>query len=126
MGRVHVRLPRWLARLNKVVTNPVMGLWAPYLPPWAVVHHRGRRTGRPYRTVVFAFVRRRTLVIALTYGETDWSRNVLAAGGEIERLGRVRLFTGARLVAATDARELPFGTRWTARVFGLALVAELD
>ncbi len=76
-----MRLPRWLARFNKLVTNRVMGLWAPYLPPWAVVVHRGRKTGRTYRTVLWAFPRNERLVIALTYGDTDWSRNVLAAGG---------------------------------------------
>lgn len=54
---MHIRLPRALARINRVVTNRVMGLWAPYLPPWAVLLHTGRRSGRAYRTVLFAFVR---------------------------------------------------------------------
>jgi len=118
-------LPRWLARFNKVATNRVMGLWAPYVPPWAVIVHRGRRSGRTYRTVLWAFRSGDTLVIALTYGETDWSRNVLAAGGgEIVRLGRTWTLSNPRLV--TRGSDLPVGTRWTARVFGTSLVADLS
>jgi len=51
------------------------------LPLFAVVHHRGRRSGRSYTTPVGA---RRTadgFVIPLTFGErADWFRNVQAAG----------------------------------------------
>lgn len=118
-----IRLPRALAKINRVLTNRVMGLWAPYLPPWAVVLHTGRRSGRAYRTVLWAFVRRETVVIALTYGETDWLRNLLAAGsGRLRRLGRTRNLIAPRVV--TDPAELPVGTRWTVQVFGAALVAE--
>ena len=48
----------------------------------AQIQHVGRRSGRTYTTPVSA---RRTddmVVIALTFGnQSDWSRNVLAAGG---------------------------------------------
>lgn len=121
---MHIRLPRALARVNRVVTNRVMGLWAPYLSPWAVLLHTGRRSGRAYRTVLFAFVRRDTLVIALTYGETDWLRNVLAAGGGgLRRRGGTWRLVAPRVVS--DPAQLPVGTRWTVRVFGSALVADL-
>jgi deazaflavin-dependent oxidoreductase (nitroreductase family) len=103
-----------------------MGLWAPYLPPWAIVIHRGRRSGREYKTVVFAFVRRHTAVIALTYGPTDWQRNLETAGqGQLVRLGATRQLTNPRVVASEAAATLPRGTRWTARIFGSALVADL-
>lgn len=122
-----LRLPRSLARFNRIGTNRVMGLWAPYLPPWAVLVHRGRRSGSEYRTPLFAFSRNHTLVIALTYGETDWLRNVLAAGGgQIIRLGRTRTFTNPRVVTTAHRDELPVGTRWTARIFGSSLVADLE
>ncbi len=121
-----MRLPRWLARFNKLVTNRVMGLWAPYLPPWAVVVHHGRKTGRTYRTVLWAFPRNERLVIALTYGDTDWSRNVMAAGGgQIIRLGRTRGFTNPRIVSDPHDVALPWGTRWTVRIFRRSLVADL-
>ena len=122
-----VRLPRQLARFNRVVTNPVMGLWAPYLPPWAVVVHHGRRSGTSYRTVVLAFIRGGQIVIALTYGPTDWSRNVLASGeADVEQLGRSYRLRDPRVVAANDRDQLPAGTRWTARIFGQALVGRID
>lgn len=123
---MHLRLPRPLATFNKYVTNRVMGLWAPYLPPWAVVHHTGRKSGRDYHTVLLAFRRGDTLVIALTYGETDWSRNVLAAASaDVTRLGRRWTLTEPRLVQAHQAGTLPVTTRWTARIFGTSLVATI-
>lgn len=55
--------------------------------------HRGRRSGREYRTPIFAFPCDGGFVIALTYGRgTDWERNVRAGGGElIYRRTRYRL-----------------------------------
>jgi len=47
-----------------------------------LVVHRGRRSGRVYDTPVLVFPADDGYVIALTYGpDTDWIRNVLAAGG---------------------------------------------
>ena len=57
-----------------------------HLPLFAVVHHRGRRSGRSYTTPVGA--RRTTdgFVIPLTFGErVDWFRNVQAAGACVIR-----------------------------------------
>jgi deazaflavin-dependent oxidoreductase (nitroreductase family) len=57
-----------------------------HLPLFAVVHHRGRRSGRSYTTPVGA--RRTTdgFVIPLTFGErADWFRNVQAAGACVIR-----------------------------------------
>jgi deazaflavin-dependent oxidoreductase (nitroreductase family) len=48
---------------------------------YAVVHHFGRRSGRPYQTPVEAYRTAEGTLILLPYGPvTDWSRNVLAAG----------------------------------------------
>jgi hypothetical protein len=72
-----MKLSRRAARFNRRVTNRIQGLYAWLLPPWAVILHRGRRSGRHYRTPLFAFRRDRTLVIALLYGqESDWLRNL--------------------------------------------------
>lgn len=124
----HVRLPGALARFNRHVTNPIMGTWAPYLPPWAIIEHRGRKSGKPYRTVVFAFVRRGTLIVVLTYGETDWLRNVQAAGqGGVTRLGRSATFRNPRVVQASEGSDrLTFVTRLLTRVFGSSMIADLD
>lgn len=50
-----MQLSRCVARFNKAVNNPVQGLYAWIVPPWAVILHRGRRSGRAYRTPVLAF-----------------------------------------------------------------------
>ena len=80
---------RRLAGFNRVVTNPVQGTWAWLAPPWAVLVHRGRRSGHVYRTPVMASVRGRRLRVKILYGEqSDWVRNLLAGGGEVVRRGR--------------------------------------
>jgi deazaflavin-dependent oxidoreductase (nitroreductase family) len=87
-------LPRSIARFNRVVTNPVARLVTGRLPGFAIVEHVGRRSKRVYRSPVNLFRSGDRYVIALTYGrESQWVRNVLAAGGcEIETVGRrVRL-----------------------------------
>jgi deazaflavin-dependent oxidoreductase (nitroreductase family) len=87
-------LPRRLARFNLVVTNRVLGPLARYLPGFAVVEHVGRRSGRRYRTPVNFYRRGDGYAIALMYGsDSQWVRNVLAAGGvDVEtRGGRLHL-----------------------------------
>lgn len=120
-------LPRSVARFNKVVTNRVQGVWAPYLPPWAVIVHRGRVTGAEYRTPVTAFRRGGTLAVPMPYGEeSDWVRNLLAEGrGGLERAGRVSRLVRPRVVDATGAADLPPTARAAARFMPI-LVAEIE
>ena len=98
-------LPSWLARFNRGVTNRVSRPVAGRLPGFAIVRHRGRRSGRFYRTPVNLFRRDGSVVIALTYGpDRDWVRNVMAAGEcEVETRGRVLQLKDPRLV--TDPRR---------------------
>ena len=83
-------LPGWLARLNRIATNRATKPLARRLPLFAVVVHRGRRTGRTYRTPVNLFRSGDRYLIALTYGrDRDWVKNVVAAGGcVVETRGR--------------------------------------
>jgi len=93
-------LPRFIARVNRRVTNRLLGGLAQRLPGFGVVVHRGRRSGRQYRTPVNVFRRGDRYIIALTYGSNaDWVRNVLAddgctleTRGQTLRLARPRLF----------------------------------
>ena len=103
-----MQLSRRVACFNRVVTNRVQGVYAWLVPPWAVVVHRGRRSGRPYRTPVFAFRQERTLVIALLYGEeSDWLRNLRAGGGgRVVRVGRTFELGEPRVVETSAAAEL--------------------
>jgi deazaflavin-dependent oxidoreductase (nitroreductase family) len=56
------------------------------LPMFAVIHHRGRRSGRSYSTPLGARPTADGFVIPLTFGkQADWFRNVQAAGGCVIR-----------------------------------------
>ena len=97
------RTMRMIARFNKFVTNPVQRLWAPRAPYLAVIEHRGRRSGRGYRTPVMAFVCDEVICVVLNYGaNSDWVRNVLAArtAGVVHRGRRFTL---------SDPQLLPAG-----------------
>ena len=51
------------------------------LPLYGVVEHRGRRSGRTFRTPVVARPTADGFVVPMPWGEnTDWYRNVRAAG----------------------------------------------
>jgi deazaflavin-dependent oxidoreductase (nitroreductase family) len=100
-----MKLSRRVARFNKRVTNRIQGLYAWLVPPWAVILHRGRRSGHPYRTPLFAFRRDGTLVIALLYGsESDWLRNLRVGGGHVVRAGRTST-VGPPEVVETSAAD---------------------
>src|SRR5437879_10748340 len=87
-GVMHI--PRFMRSVNRVFTNPLMGTFAWLVPPLAVVHHVGRKSGRAYRSPVVAFRSATRVVIPMTYGrDVDWARNVVSARGcEIEQMGR--------------------------------------
>ena len=93
-------LPRSVARVNRRLTNRLLGPLAMRLPGFGVVVHTGRQTRRQYRTPVNVFRRGDRYIIALTYGSNaDWVRNVLADGGctletrgQTLHLSRPRLF----------------------------------
>jgi hypothetical protein len=109
-----VRLPRSLARFNRVVTNRIQRWWAPYLAPWVMLIHRGRVSGREYRNPVFATRSGSQLRLAVLYGtESDWVRNVLAAGrADLVRLGRPLSVTDPQLVPTSGRKDLG----WLGRV----------
>jgi deazaflavin-dependent oxidoreductase (nitroreductase family) len=75
-------LPKRLAHFNRRVTNRIARHIASWVPGFAIVTHVGRRSGRLYHTPVNVFRHGDRYVFALTYGkDSDWVRNVLAAGG---------------------------------------------
>src|SRR5947209_3839077 len=56
------------------------------MPLYAVIRHRGRRSGRVYATPVAVTRRGDALVVPLPFGSSaDWCRNVVAAGECIVR-----------------------------------------
>ncbi|WP_305095074.1 nitroreductase family deazaflavin-dependent oxidoreductase [Prescottella sp. R16] len=102
-------LPRSLARANRAGLNRVTVHVAGRLPGFALMHHRGRRSGRTYTTPVNAFRIGNGYRFALTYGpDSDWVRNVLAAGEcDVTVRGRVVHLTDPRLETDRDARWAP-------------------
>lgn len=75
-------IPRVVGKWNKAGLNRVTRHIAPWAPGFGLVIHRGRRSGRRYETPVNVFPSADGFVFALTYGpDTDWVKNVLAAGG---------------------------------------------
>ena len=92
------------------VLNPVMRKMAGrrHVQMIALVRHTGRRSGRQYTTPVGAHLAGDTVVIPLTFGtQSDWSRNVRAAGGCSIRLGGVDYETvQPRVATAEEARPV--------------------
>jgi deazaflavin-dependent oxidoreductase (nitroreductase family) len=73
---VDVVLRRVARMLNPLIMR-VAGGW--FFPMFAVVHHRGHRSGRMYSTPVTAIPRGGWFWFGLTFGtESGWARNVLA------------------------------------------------
>ena len=68
---------------NKYVTNRLLRVFASCSHgPFAIIHHVGRCSGKPYETTIMVWPTKEGFVIALTYGSNvDWYRNMLAAGG---------------------------------------------
>ncbi len=113
-------LPPALRRFNRRVTNPVLGTLFGRVPPFGMVRHVGRRSGRPYRTPVWAFRGGRPVGFALLYGsDVDWLANVLAAGEfELERRGQVLRLGSLEVVRdPAVAGGLPAPIRWALEVF---------
>jgi deazaflavin-dependent oxidoreductase (nitroreductase family) len=77
------KLPNRIRTFNKYVTNRLLRVFTHLsLGPFAIIRHVGRRSGKPYETVLWVWPLKEGFVIALTYGpQVDWYRNLLAAGG---------------------------------------------
>jgi len=89
-----------MRRVNRVFTNPLLGTFAWLVPPFAVIHHVGRRSGRPYRTPVVAFHAGAGFVVPMTYGrDVDWALNIVRAKGcDLERMGQRKRLRNPRIV----------------------------
>src|SRR5215211_598467 len=115
-------LPRGLARFNRKAANPVIQLFAGWLPPLAIVRHRGRVTGRRYATPVVAFGAGDDLVVGILYGRSsDWVNNLLAANrAQVRRLGTTREYARPQLIGSDEGRRLlPGPVRGAFRLLGV-------
>lgn len=92
---------RYLNRL----TTPL----ARRLPGFAILTHRGRKSGRAYSTPVNVFRRGDDYFFFLTYGsDSQWVKNVLATGScSIETRGRIVELAEPELVTDPELRPAP-------------------
>lgn len=120
-------IPAIVTRFNKHVLNRATRRLAG-LGPFVEIEHVGRRTGRVFRTVIFAFREGDRVTIALTYGpDVDWLKNVRAAGGCRMHLGRRLLTLGppTPLPAREGMDRMPHGPRELLPVLGVGDFVEL-
>src|SRR6266516_2969912 len=115
-------IPRMVRRWNKAGLNRVTRHIAPRMPGFGVVVHRGRRSGHLYQTPVNVFATEDGYVLALTYGpDTDWVKNVLAAGGcELRTRGRVVRLVSPRLFHDESRHGIRPVERQVLRIIGIA------
>jgi deazaflavin-dependent oxidoreductase (nitroreductase family) len=101
--------------------NPMIKPFARFLPGMATIKHRGRKSGKPYETIVTAYRKGDVLAIALGHGKTDWVKNVLAAGeAEVHFIRRdVHIVNPRILPAGAGVEGLPFMARMQAKRVGV-------
>jgi deazaflavin-dependent oxidoreductase (nitroreductase family) len=118
---VPMRFPPWFERMQIKYMNPVARRVAPYLPSFAIIKHRGRKSGNDYETVVNAYRKGNVLAIALGHGKTNWVKNVLAAGEADVHLFRrdVHIVNPRVVPAGTDDPSLPRLARLQGRQVGV-------
>ncbi len=93
-------LIRYVMRPMTKILNPLVKKVAgrKHMSMAARVYHTGRRSGRTYETSTGARLAGDVFVIPLTFGtESDWCRNLVAAGG-----GRIRLKARTYEVASPE------------------------
>lgn len=81
-----------------------------WFPLWAIMHHRGRRSGTEYANpvAIVPTADKSVIVIGLPWGKnTNWARNVVAAGGTtLTWKGRAVRVTDPQIVDAAIAVPL--------------------
>jgi deazaflavin-dependent oxidoreductase (nitroreductase family) len=110
-------------RFTMRFVNPVTRLLAGWLPGFAVISYRGRRSGRTYHTPMNLFRRGNAYVFALTYGaDVQWVKNVLASGElEARTMGRTVHLTDPQLFEDPTRHLMPLPVRF---FLGLMRVTE--
>ena len=100
--------PRWATHGFAPLASAIAG--RRWFPLWAIVHHRGRKSGAEYSTPVAVVPTRSkdVILIGLPWGpNTQWARNVVAAGGAtLTWKGREHRTTEPRLIDGTEAAAL--------------------
>jgi deazaflavin-dependent oxidoreductase (nitroreductase family) len=112
--------PRRMAALPRLL-NPLVLPLTRHVPPLAVLHHQGRRSGRSYDTPVQAYATHDGWLVGLAYDHNaPFALNLLAAGGgEMTRAGRRYRITNPRRVGHEALKLLPALASLEMRVVGI-------
>src|SRR5208282_5232748 len=119
---------RWLAKINIAFTNRITSLFAGWLPGFGILTHVGRKSGRVYRTPVNVFRASNGFIIALTYSsQSEWVKNVLAAGGcELRTRGKRYQLSSPQVVDDPTRRRFPISVRVVLKIVGADEYMELS
>jgi deazaflavin-dependent oxidoreductase (nitroreductase family) len=119
--------PRRMAALPRRLNALVMPLTR-RVPPLAVLHHRGRRSGRAYDTPVQAYPTPDGWLVGLAYDHNaPFALNLLAAGsGEMTRAGRRYRITQPRRVGGEARHLLPAWASLMMRAVGIEEYLRFD
>jgi len=119
---------RWLAKINVAFTNRITGLFAGWIPGFGILTHVGRKSGKVYRTPVNVFRASNGFIIALTYSsQSEWVKNVLAAGGcELRTRGKRYQLSAPKVVRDPTRRRFPVPVRLVLRLVGADEYMELS
>ena len=98
--------------------DPLLRPLAGWAPGFGVLAHRGRRSGRTYRSPLNVFRLGDMYVFFLTYGsDVDWVKNVLAAGqATLRTRGTDVELVDPELVTDPERRLVPPPVRLAGRV----------
>ena len=106
-------LSRRVAKFNLRFTNHLTRRIAGWAPGFAILEHVGRHSGRLYETPVNVIKGQGRYIFALTYGESEWVKNVMASGACViqTRRRRIRLAEPERFRDASR-HIVPIPARW--------------
>ena len=100
--------PRRLVNATAPVARALAG--RRWVPLWALIRHRGRRSGTAYETpiAVVPTTDASIVMIGLPWGaKTNWARNVLAAGdASLRWRGREVVLVNPRIVDGAEAERI--------------------
>jgi deazaflavin-dependent oxidoreductase (nitroreductase family) len=93
--------------------NPISRRFVHWLPGFAIITYRGRKSGKTFRTPMNVFRRGDTYIFALTYGpDVQWVKNVLAAGeADLQRRTRHVPLRDPELFADPTRHLVPWPVR---------------
>lgn len=140
-----ILVPRAVAQFNKRYNNPFQRKFAWLIPPYALVEHTGRKSGKSFYAPVVGLVGRRgggseagvsgkgggkRLIVLLAYGkDSDWVRNLVAAGGGgMRRIGRSYSLSNPMVVGShsPEAAGLALRHRIAARLVADILIVDFE